>query len=76
VHLRPINVASTGFTPDFEIGFTHINHFFNVFIYSIEEFHIPARRIVIPDPHFSMVDETFDSNQRVITWKWGNMNER
>ena len=37
---------------------------------------IPARRIIIPDTHFSAVDETFDGNQKILTWKWGEMNER
>ena len=44
--------------------------------YRVEEFHIPARRIMIPDPSFSMVDETFDNNQTLLTWKWGEMSER
>ena len=51
--------------------------FLSVFkTYSVEEILIPARRIVIPDPHFSMVDETFDKNQKVLTWKWGEIEER
>ena len=46
------------------------------YTYSVEEILIPARRIVIPDPHFSMVDETFDRNQKILIWKWGEMKER
>ena len=46
------------------------------FFVFIEEMLIPARRIIIPDSHFSAVDETFDGNQLILSWKWGEMNER
>ncbi len=42
---------------------------------SVEEFYIPARRIWIPIPPLTMVDERFDLSKKIISWKWGNNSE-
>ena len=46
---------------------------FDVASCSVEQFYIPARRHWIPDNHFSALIESFNSNQKLTKWQWGNV---